>query len=285
MGYLLVLSAASLWGLLGVVSKLAFEQGVSPLEVAFWRAALGAVLFGTHAFLIQKTHVQRKDLPAVAGFGLVGISLFYGAYQLAIQSGGAALAAVLLYTAPAIVALLAWLFLREPMDAYKLGAVALTLLGVAGVSLQGDGVNVTPAAVFWGLLSGLTYATYYLFGKLYLHKYTTPTVFLYALPVGALGLLPFVDFAPKNPEAWGAIFFLTVVSTFFAVTLYFAGLRRLQATQAAVVATVEPVVAGFAAWLWWGERFSLLGYLGAGLVLAGVLLMVLRPRARPGVGL
>lgn len=149
-----------------------------------------------------------------------------GAYQLAIQSGGAALAAVLLYTAPAIVALLAWLFLREPMDAFKLGAAALTLLGVAGVSLQGNGVSVTPVAVFWSLLSALTYATYYLFGKLYLHKYTTPKVFLYALPVGALGLLPFVDFAPKNPEAWGAILFLTVVSTFFAITLYFAGLRR-----------------------------------------------------------
>jgi len=280
-GYFYVLAAASLWGLLGVVSKWAFEQGVSPLEVAFWRAALGAVLFGTQALLVQKVYLQQRDLPAVAGFGLVGVSLFYGAYQLAIQSGGAALASVLLYTAPAIVALLSWLFLREPMDAYKLGAVGLTLLGVALVSLQGGGVKVTLAALFWGLLSALTYATYYLFGKLYLHKYSTPTVFLYALPVGALGLLPFVNFVPKNAEAWTAIAFLTMASTFFAVTLYFAGLRRLEATRASVVATIEPVVAAFVAWLWWGERFSLLGYLGAGLVLAGVVWMVLRPQARP----
>ncbi|WP_297563824.1 DMT family transporter [Meiothermus sp.] len=280
-GYLYVLAAACLWGLLGVVSRWAFEQGVSPLEVAFWRAALGAVLFGAQAVLIQKVRLERADGWAVLGFGLVGISLFYGAYQLAIGSGGAALAAVLLYTAPAIVALLSWLFLREPMDAHKVGAVGLTLLGVALVSLQGGGVRVTPAAVFWGLLSALTYATYYLFGKLYLNKYSTPTVFLYALPVGALGLLPFVHFVPKNAEAWAAIAFLTVASTFFAVTLYFAGLRRLEATRASVVATIEPVVAAFVAWLWWGERFSLLGYLGAGLVLAGVVWMVLRPQTRP----
>lgn len=280
-GYLYVLAAACLWGLLGVVSRWAFEQGISPLEVAFWRAALGAVLFGMQAALLQKVRLERPDRWAVLGFGLVGISLFYGAYQLAIESGGAALAAVLLYTAPAIVALLSWLFLREPMDAPKLGAVGLTLLGVALVSLQGGGVRVTPAAVLWGLLSALTYATYYLFGKLYLSKYSTPTVFLYALPVGALGLLPFVSFAPKNAEAWMAIAFLTVASTFFAVTLYFAGLRRLEATRASVVATIEPVVAALAAWIWWGERFSLLGYLGAGLVLAGVVWMVLAPRARP----
>lgn len=277
-GYLYVLAAACLWGLLGVVSRWAFEQGVGPLEVAFWRATLGAVLFGSQAVLIQKVRLERADAGAVLGFGLVGISLFYGSYQLAIGSGGAALAAVLLYTAPAIVALLSWLFLREPMDAHKVGAVGLTLLGVALVSLQGGGVRVTPAAVLWGLLSALTYATHYLFGKLYLNKYSTPTVFLYALPVGALGLLPFVHFAPKNAEAWTAIAFLTVASTFFAVTLYFAGLRRLEATRASVVATIEPVVAALAAWLWWGERFSLLGYLGAGLVLAGVVWMVLRPQ-------
>ncbi len=279
-GYLFVLAAACLWGLLGVVSKWAFEQGVSPLEVAFWRAALGAILFGAQAIWIQKVRLERPDRWAVLGFGLVGISLFYGAYQLAIESGGAALASVLLYTAPAIVALLSWLFLREPMDAHKLFAVGLTLLGVALVSLQGGGVKVSLAGLLWGLLSALTYATYYLFGKLYLNKYSTPTVFLYALPVGALGLLPFVNFVPKNAEAWTAIAFLTIASTFFAVTLYFAGLRRLEATRASVVATLEPVVAAFAAWLWWGERFSLLGYLGAGLVLLGVLWMVLKPQPR-----
>ncbi|MCS7058978.1 MAG: EamA family transporter [Meiothermus sp.] len=280
-GYLYVAAAAFLWGLLGVVSKWAFAAGVSPLEVAFWRAALGGVLFGAQAFILGQVRVEPADRWAVVGFGLVGVSLFYGAYQLAIQNGGAALASVLLYTAPAIVALLSWLLLREPMGPHKLSAVGLTLLGVALVSLQGGEARITAAAVLWGLLSALTYATYYLFGKLYLGRYSTPTLFLYALPVGALGLLPFVRFAPKTAEAWAAIGFLTVASTFFAVTLYFAGLKRLEATRASVVATLEPVVAALAAWLFWGERFSPLGYLGAGLVLLGVVWMVLGPQDNP----
>lgn len=74
------------WLPLGVVSRWAFEQG--PLEVAFWRAALGAVLFGMQAALLQKVRLERLDGWAVLGFGPVGISLFYGAYQLAIESGG-----------------------------------------------------------------------------------------------------------------------------------------------------------------------------------------------------
>lgn len=277
MGYLYVLIAASLWGLLGSVSKWVFEQGISPLEAAFWRAVLAWVLFASHAFAIRQTKLQTKDLWPVLAFGLVGISLFYGGYQMAIQTGGAALAAVLLYTAPAIVAVLSWLILKEPMNGVKIGAVLLTLLGVALISLQGGSIHVTPAAVFWGLVSGLTYATYYIFGKLYLGRYTTPTLFLYALPIGALGLFPFVHFAHKSPVAWAALIFLAIASTYVAVMVYYAGLKRLEATQASVVATIEPVVAGFVAYLWWHEQFGWLGYMGAGLVLAGVLLMVMKP--------
>mgnify|MGYP001770829345 CR=1 FL=1 len=277
MGYVYVLAAATLWGLLGSVSKLVFAQSVTPLEAAFWRAVMGAVVFGAHAAILRQTRVDRKDLPALLGFGLVGIALFYGGYQSAIAAGGAALAAVLLYTAPAMVAVMSWLILKERVDGFKLLAVALTLVGVAAISLQGGALKVTPAAVFWGLVSAFTYATYYIFGKLYLGRYAAPTMLLYALPVGALALAPFVHFVPKNATAWVAMIFLALASTYAANLFYYAGLKRLEATRASVVATLEPVVAAFVAWLWWGERFSLLGYLGAVLVLCGVLLMVFKP--------
>jgi DME family drug/metabolite transporter len=276
-GYLYVLAAATLWGLLGSVSKLVFAQGVSPLEAAFWRAVMGMVVFGAHAIIARQTRINRKDFPAFVGFGLVGIALFYGGYQSAIAAGGAALAAVLLYTAPAMVALMSWLMLKEPMDGFKVLAIALTLLGVAAISLQGGSVRVTGAAVFWGLVSAFTYATYYIFGKLYLSRYTAPTMLLYALPVGALALAPFVHFVPKNLTAWATMVFLALASTYAANLFYYAGLKRLETTRASVVATLEPVVAALVAWLWWGEKFSGLGYLGALLVLSGVLLMVFKP--------
>src|SRR5688572_9249773 len=99
-----VLVAAVLWGLLGPASYLALRDGVAPLEIAFWRAALGALLFGAHALAgggRAAFRPARADLPALVAFGVVGVSVFYGAYQLAVREGGAALASVLLYTAPA----------------------------------------------------------------------------------------------------------------------------------------------------------------------------------------
>ena len=113
MGYLYLLLAAFLWGLIGPVSRLAFEEGLTPLAVAFFRASVAWVFFGLHALLLRQVRVERRDALPFLLFGLVGVSLFYGSYQLAVVYGGAALASVLLYTAPAWVALLSLVVLKE----------------------------------------------------------------------------------------------------------------------------------------------------------------------------
>jgi len=282
-----ILLAAVLWGLLGPASYVALRDGVAPLEIAFWRAALAAPLFAVHAVAAgggrAAFRAARGDLPALAAFGVVGVSVFYGAYQLAVREGGAALAAVLLYTAPAWVALLARGVLGERLTPRRLLAVALTLGGVALVATAGGGpLRVGTAAVGWGLLSGLSYALYYLFGRRYFARHPAPVVFTVALPVGALGLLPFVRFQETTtPAAWAAIVFVAVVPTYGAYLLYAAGLRRVDATRAATLATVEPVVAAVAAYAAFGERLAPLAYLGGAVVLAGVLLSTGAAEARP----
>jgi drug/metabolite transporter, DME family len=276
-GYLFVLMAAACWGAIGPVSKLAFAHGMAPLEVAFWRAVLGWALFAVHAAASGKVRVKRDDLVPVLGFGVWGVTIFYGSYQLAVQSGGVALASVLLYTAPAWVALMARMFLSEPMSAGKLISISLTMLGVAGVAIGGEAgaaVVFNPLGIACGLVAGFTYALYYIVGKRFLSAYSTPTIFLYALPVGALGLVPFIDLQWPAWQAFGAVAFLALFSTYGAYSFYYAGLRNMEASRAAVVATLEPVIAGLLAYLWWDERLAFWGYAGGCLVLLGVLVLL-----------
>ncbi len=280
LGYLYVLAAATQWGMIGPLARLAFAQGVTPLEVAFWRAGLGGVLFALHAVSLGQYKVQARDMPVIALFGLVCVGVFYGAYQKTVDLGGASMAAVLLYTAPAWVALLAWLFLKERLGRGKLIALAMTLIGVFGVSLGPDGLSSlrqgswNVAAVGFGLLSGFTYALYYLFGKHYLGRYSAATLMLFALPIGAMAMLPWIEFQPKNFTAWIALGGLGLITTYGAFLAYCAGLRRLEATRASVVATFEPVVAASVAYVWWQERMGWMGLLGAGLIIGAVLVMV-----------
>lgn len=280
LGYAFILAAATQWGMIGPMARLAFDQGVTPLEVAFWRAALGAILFAGHALVTGQCRVALQDAPVFALFGLVCVGVFYGSYQMTVDLGGASMAAVLLYTAPAWVALLAWLFLREQLGWVKLAALAMTISGVFGVSLGPEGLaglrqgSWNLAAVGYGLLSGFTYALYYLFGKKYLRQYAAATLMLFALPVGSLALYPFVDFQPKTLTAWAALCSLGLITTYGAFLAYCAGLRRLEATRASVVATFEPVVAATVAFVWWDERMGTLGLMGAGLIIGSVLVMI-----------
>ncbi len=276
-GYVYVLCAAAMWGLIGPLSKLSFAAGMDTVEVAFWRTTLAWFLFAAQAVKNRETRLAWRDVPAVAGFGVAGIAGLFGTYVVAVSAGGAALASVLLYTAPAWVALMSWLLFKEPMGGYKVAAVAATILGVAGVSL-GPGFSQETAvggqAILFGLLSGVTYALYYIFGKYYLGRYKTPTLFLYALPVGSLALLPFTHFT--RPTWAGALpcLILAVLSTYGSYSIYYAGLKRLEPTRAAVVATLEPVMAALLAFAMFGEHFSLLGYAGSALIIGSVLLTI-----------
>lgn len=287
-GYSCILTAACLWGIIGPVSKAAFEQGVSPLEVAFWRAILAWGFFGLHAVCIKQIRIAKQDLAAILIFGITGVTLFYGSYQLAVQRGGAALASVLLYTAPAWVTLMAALLFRERITWTKCIALSLTLLGIVGVSMGAgadpirSGISMNIAGILLGLLSGFCYSLYYIFGKYFSGRYSAPNLFLYVLPIGAAGLFPFVSFSAKTPAAWAALLTLAVISTYAAYYFYYLGLKHLEASRAAITASIEPVVAALTAFCWWGEYFKWTGYAGSLLILTAVILMTVDRVAATG---
>jgi len=274
-GYLFIIMAATFWGLIGIFSSLAFSQGVGPMEVAFWRAVLTWACFGSQAVIRKETKIDKKDLPLFVVFSLFGISLFYIAYQYAVKTGGAAFASVLLYTAPAWVVTCSFFIYREKLTWLKFTAVALVILGVYLISKTGGNTQGSLAigwtAIISGLASGFCYSLYYTIGKYFSGRYSSANLFLWVLPMGALGILPFVEFADKTPVAWASLILVSFFSTFLANLCYYQGLKTLEAGKASIVATLEPVVAAVTAYVFLGEYFSFLGYFGAGLILLAVI--------------
>lgn len=279
-GYFFILLAAGLWGSVGPVAKLAFSQGLAPLQVAFFRAMFGWLFFLGHALISKSGIVKYKDLPFILVFSLLCVTIFYGAYQLAIAQAGAAVASVLLYTAPAWVTILARIFLKEHITLSKMVALGLTISGVVLISFSSNlslsQANISPKGLFFGLLSGLTYALYYIFGKKALQHYNTLTIFSYILPLGSLPLLFFIPWTWPSNAALLTLIFLGFSTTYLAYLAYYRGLKYLEASKAAVVATLEPVIAAVLAFFYWDEVLNLTGYLGSALILLAVLLTILR---------
>ena len=273
-GYLYIIAAASLWGVLGPFSRLAFSEGLSPLEVAFWRALLAWGFFGLHSLFTKSYRIRTSDLPLVSLFAVTGITLFYASYQMAVRQGGAALAAVLLYTAPAWVVLIARVAFREALTREKILALILTLVGVGAVAWDSEGAQISISALLMGLTAGFCYSLYYIFGKHFSTRYSSSNLFLYLLPIGAATLWPWVDFTNKTLIAWAALFFIATFCTYGAYVFYYLGVKYLEASRAAITATLEPVVAAVIAFVWWGEAFGIGGYSGTALIIIAVLLMV-----------
>jgi DME family drug/metabolite transporter len=184
---------------------------------------------------------------------------------------------------------LAWLFLREPLNAAKVFALVLTVGGICLVAGAYDPANleVSSKVLITGLLSGLTYGLYAIFGRP-LAGHLSPAVILsYALAFGSalliLAALPTLDTLAGLPaSSYALLLMLAVVHTTLAFALYTFGIRHLGAGRAAIVATVEPVVAGVLGVTLLSEELTALKVLGALLVLAGAALAQIRPGKAPG---
>src|SRR5919107_6445290 len=115
-GFLTVGIAASIWGTLGFFAKILYAEGVSFEALVAVRALLGWMAM-LHFVLITRgarsLRVEGRDFLFLVPLGLVGIGAFYLLYFFTVRESTVGTAAILLYSSPAFVSLLAWPFLRE----------------------------------------------------------------------------------------------------------------------------------------------------------------------------
>jgi drug/metabolite transporter, DME family len=115
LGALAVVAAASIWGTLGLFAKILYAQGVSFESLAAVRASIGwaaVLLFALAIGAASSLRVSGRDLVFLVPLGLVGIGFFYLFYFYTIRESTVGTAAILLYSSPAFVVVLARLFLN-----------------------------------------------------------------------------------------------------------------------------------------------------------------------------
>jgi DME family drug/metabolite transporter len=285
-GVLAVGAAASIWGTLGYFAKILYAEGVSFEALVAVRASVGwaaMLLFMLLARGVGNLRVAWRNFLFLVPLGLIGIGVFYLLYFFTVRESTVGTAAILLYSSPAFVSLLAWVFLRETLGVLRVLALALTFGGIFLVvgGYDPEALEVGPLVLATGLLSGLTYGLYSIFGKPVARHLDPAVILSYALGFGAVLLvlfaLPTLDtLVDLTLGSYALLLMLAVVHTSLAFGLYTVGLKRLDAGQAAIVATVEPVVAGAIGVALLGETLTAPKVLGALLVLAGAALAQVR---------
>ncbi len=281
-GYGLVLLAAALWATLGVIFKQLLNTFALPqITISFLRALLGGAIILAGLGLRQRPALRQswRAAPFFFGFGLLGVAAFFAVYVIAVDLAGVTVAVILLYTAPAWVAVFSALFLGEPMNTVKIICVGMS---IAGCALIARIYNVSEISLnLWGLLagvgSGLTYALYSVFIKVGVRRYSMWSVLGYGYFLGAIFLLPFQlahGFSQlRQPGVWPWLALLIAGPTLGAGASFAAGVRYVPVSNASIIATLEPLIAAILAYVFMGERLEIPQLLGGGLILAAVILL------------
>ena len=291
-GTLLCLASGAAFGTMAIFGKLAYEEGANVGTLLAVRFTLAAALFWVlvvaSGSVREVRGLGRRVVLTALALGACGYAAQAGAFFAALQRIEASLLSLLIYTFPAIVAVAAVALGRERMDGRRLAALGLTSGGLVLVVASAGTGTLDPLGTALAFAAALVYSAYILVSDGVVGR--MPPLVLSAfvcsgaavtLTVGS-ALLGALRPGEVTAAGWGWLACLGAVSTVGAISLFFAGLRRVGPTAAAILSTVEPLVTVLLAFLVFGEQLGALQLLGGALVLGGVLVLNARLRGPRG---
>jgi drug/metabolite transporter (DMT)-like permease len=274
--------AAFLWGLLALFVRELKAVGFTAMEIVTIRVGF-AFLFLLIIGLVkspEQLKIRVKDTYLFIGTGILSIVFFNWCYFTSINEMNVSLAVILLYTSPAFVCILSFVFLKEKLNRKKIVAVIGTIIGcvlIAGLQME-ETTKMSAIGLFIGLGSGLGYALYSIFGKLALQRYAPFTVTFYTFLIASISLVPTTALWTKSrilfepSVVWYSVG-LALVTTVTSYFLYTWGLKKTESSKAAIIATIEPVVATLLGLYYYNESLSMIQLAGGMIILASVILV------------
>ncbi len=275
----MMIAAMTIFGTIGIFRK--YIPLPSSL-LALARGAIGTIFLLLLVLVIKRdklnTEAIRRNLVCLVVSGaLIGFNwiLLFEAYQYTTV----ATATLCYYMAPVIVVLVSPFILKERLTPLKAACVAVALVGMVFVS----GIPQTGFAgisELKGILLGLGAATFYAIVVIlnqFIREISAYDKTIMQLGTAAIALLPYTLLTESltditfTPFAVAMLFFVGIVHTGIAYTLYFGSMSGLKAQTIALYSYIDPVVAIILSAVILQENIGLWGVIGAVMVLGSTM--------------
>jgi drug/metabolite transporter (DMT)-like permease len=271
-GLALIAFSTLAYGVQPIFGKVAYAAGVEPLSLLAWRYLIASLCL---ALLVRGPMPPLRERLRLWAIG----SIFVGnsvAYFMALRLLPASVNALILFSFPVIVALLAaltgierltWRALIAAVGAFT--GCALTAGGrqiSAGLSAEG---------VAWSLAAAVIYAGYVVISSRFGRGVPARLLALHLVQVSAVicSVLAFLGpgvALPTDPRAWLSVVAIAVISTVVAMIAFLAGMAIVGPNRASVLASLEVLITLVLAMSLLGERLTPPQWAGAALILGAV---------------
>ena len=288
-GLVMYLVAAFLFALNGSVAKAQIEAGLTAVHVTEIRTLGCAVVLLVYLGIARPTtlKLRRSEVPFLVLFGVVAYTTTPFLFFLTVSLLPVAIAALLSFLAPVLVALWLRFVRREPTGKSIWVSLALVISGLLLVSQVWSGLVLDPLGIFFGLLTAVALASYLLLGEAGAKRRDVLSLAFWGFTVATIvwsilapwWIFPWAilndttslfDGGLTDVPVWSLVILMVVVSV-VPFVLVLMSLQRIGAQRGGIAGTTEPVWAALIAFVMLGEVISPIQGIGGLVVLAGVI--------------
>ena len=288
-GAVMYLVAAFLFALNGSVAKAQIEAGLSPAEVTEVRTIGCALILLIYILIVNpgSLKVRRAEIPFLLLFGVLAYALTPFLFFLSVELLPVAIAALLAFLAPVLVAL--WLrYVKHEAVGWSIWlSLVLVVGGLILVSQVWSGMTLNPLGVFFGLLTAAALAAYLILGEEGARRRDVMSLAFWGFAIATITwsiLAPWWNFpwnllttttslfdgAVTGIPVWSLVIVMIAISV-IPFVLVLMSLQRIGAQRGGILGTTEPLWAALLAFILLGEVLSPIQGLGGLVVLAGVI--------------
>lgn len=281
-GYIYVLLSAFFYATMGIIVKRAYALGMTPLMILTLISIAGAGVLWIVVFTLYRSELahakgcmKRIIIQSIFGNAVTSLGYFYALKHLDVS-----IAALLLFTHPAIVLVLAAYFYHERFGLYHYLSLGATLLGSILV------IKIYPFEVSQISAIGILFGVAASFGLAFVNFYGQKTleqihpVVLAAFTMTFVGLILCLMKPPVylfdgtlGYEVFAYALFLAVVCGVLPNILILKGIKTIGASRASIISTFELPLTILLAFLFLGETMDALQVTGGILILVGIFLL------------
>ena len=286
-GTLYTVIAGIAWGLSGTSGQYLMAHGISALVLTNIRLIIAGLLLVLLSYIKSKEQFlaflkDKSSLFSLLLFSLFGLFLNQLAYLSAIQETNAGTATVLQYVCP--VGILAYTCIKDKV-APTLSEIISMFLAIGGTFLiathgQLDQLSMTPAGLFCGLFSALTYALYIILPIKLIQKWGSILVIGVGMTISGFLAVPFTGLIsasiPMSSDIFLAFAGIILIGTVFAYTAFLKGASIIGPVKSSLLASIEPISAVFFAFMIMGDIFYPVDFLGMAMILLAVTIISLK---------
>ncbi len=281
--YLLLITAATLWGGNAVAGRLAADEWQSfTFTFIRWLVTILCLLPFTYRHLIHDWPVLRTRVLVLFCMGAFGMGLFNVTMYTALRYTTAVNASIEQSLMPVLIILANFLFFRQRAAFWQLVGVALSIVGVIVTSTNGEPFGFFSGALNRGDALMITAAVFYAGYTISLRW--RPSIhwlsFLFVIGCGAASIcLPLTiweintkGFVAPGLQGWLLLAYAVIFPTLVAQLAFARGVELIGGNRAGLFINLVPIFGSLLAVLIIGESFRAYHAIGLVLVLGGIFL-------------